>query len=143
MLRNLLSSLRAAPAASPKAETPPPAPERPARREPALPPRRVEGRREFRGLLWFPVLVVQDDEKLVVAAKAGLPHCPGCQAALALVSRPKELWECAACGTSRPGAEADFFVSESVLAQDLQEFFAAHPDFRAAPGLSAPVPLAA
>jgi hypothetical protein len=102
------------------------------------PVREVEGRREFHGLLWFPVLTVDDEDKLVVAAKAGLPHCLRCERPLALAGQREE-WVCAACGQKRPGAEADFFVADSVIAEGLKEFFAGHPGFRPAPGLSAPL----
>jgi ribosomal protein L37AE/L43A len=101
------------------------------------PPRLVEGRREFHGLLWFPVLTVRDDGKLVVAAKAGLPHCLRCERPLALAAGAREEWACASCGERRPGSEADFFVAESMLAEGIKEFFAVHPGFRLAPGLSA------
>jgi hypothetical protein len=118
-----------------------PAPEESA--EPACLPREVEGRREFHGLLWFPVLTVKDDEKLVVAAKAGLPHCVRCERPLSLVSGAREEWSCVSCGQKRPSAEVDFFVADSVIAAGLKDFFAGHPGFTAAPGLPAPARTAA
>ena len=95
----------------------------------------VEGRREFHGLLWFPVLTVQDDEKLVIAAKAGLPHCVRCERPMTLHTGAREEWACAGCGQRRPGFEADFFAADSVIVEGLKEFFDGHPGFRAAPGL--------
>jgi hypothetical protein len=115
--------LEAAPIDTPSAET--------------VPLREVEGRREFHGLLWFPVFTVKDDEKLVVAAKAGLPHCLRCERALAL-GGAREEWACATCGERRPGSEVDFFVADSVIAGGLKEFFEGHPGFRPSPSLSAP-----
>jgi ribosomal protein L37AE/L43A len=101
----------------------------------SCPPRMVEGRREFHGLLWFPVLTVQDDEKLVIAAKAGLPHCVRCERPMILRTGAREEWACAGCGQKRPGSEADFFAADSVIVEGMKEFFDGHPDFRAAPGL--------
>jgi hypothetical protein len=133
-LTRLLERFAAAPAAAENeaaaaAETP---------SAPPLPTRQVEGRREFHGLLWRPVLGVNDDEKLVVAARAGLPHCVRCERALTLAAGPRELWTCPSCGDSRPGSDADFFAAEAVIADDLREFISGHPDFRLAPTLSAP-----
>jgi len=122
-----------APAAEPPPAAPAPAP------APVVPSRRVEGRREFRGLLWLPVLEVSDDEKLVVSARAGLPHCLRCERALSLAAGPREEWECGGCGDKRPGSEVDFFATDSVVAEGLKAFFAENPGFRPAPGLSAPL----
>jgi len=106
---------------------------------PLGPARRVEGRREFRGLLWFPVLEVQDESRLVVSARAGLPHCPRCERALTLgAGAQQEEWECGSCHDRHPGTAADFFATDSVVAEGLKEFFAENPDFSPAPGLSAP-----
>jgi hypothetical protein len=102
------------------------------------PPRLVEGRREFNGLLWFPVLTVKDDERRVVAARAGLPHCVRCERAMTLASGAREEWACAGCGQKRPGSEVDFFVADSVIAAGLRDFFEGHPGFTAAPGLPVP-----
>jgi ribosomal protein L37AE/L43A len=105
---------------------------------PAAPTRQIEGRLEFHGLLWRPTLGINDEEKLVVAARAGLPHCLRCEKAMTLVSGPRELWKCAACGESRPGADADFFAAEAVISDALREFLVGNPDFRAASSLPAP-----
>lgn len=105
---------------------------------PAAPPRLVAGFVQFQGLFWHPVLGVQDETRLVVSAKAGLPHCARCDKALALEKGPREVWSCPACGDARPGTDVDFFALDSVIAAYLKDFLQAHPDFRPAPGLSAP-----
>jgi len=136
LLDKVAVAFRAAPSA-PAAELAAEASAVPAAAVEVRPVREVEGRREFHGLLWFPVLTVDDEDKLVVAAKAGLPHCLRCERPLALAGQREE-WVCAACGQTRPGSEADFFVADSVIAEGLKEFFAGHPGFRPAPSLSAP-----
>lgn len=138
MLPNLLVVLRdAALLKSAPAEQPlPPAPEAPPK--PSGPPRRVEGRIHFREMLWRPELELLEEEKLVVSAKAGLPHCADCEQALALETSPREQWTCRGCGRSHPGVDADFFAADSVVAMTLKAFFAAKPDFSPAPALSAP-----
>jgi len=101
------------------------------------PPRALESRREHYGLLWFPTLTVKEDEKLIVAAAAGLPHCPRCVRPLALSSGPPEEWSCGGCSERRPGTTADLQVTDSLVAETLKEFLSRHPDWRAAPGLGA------
>jgi hypothetical protein len=110
---------------------------------PAAPPppvtaSRFECRFERRGLLWFPSLTASDDGKLVVGASSGLPHCLRCVKPLKLVPGRVETWTCAGCGESHPGTEADLLATDEVLTDCLREFFARHPDYAPAPGLSAP-----
>ena len=100
--------------------------------------RQFECRLESRGLLWFPVLTARDGEKLVVGVSSGLPHCARCVRALKLVPGRVETWSCGVCGASHPGAAADLMETDSVLTECLREFFARHPDYAPAPGLSAP-----
>lgn len=102
-------------------------------------PRVVESRRELFGLLWFPTLTVKDEERLVVAAAAGLPHCARCVRPLALSSGSPEEWSCGGCSERRPGTAADLQVTDSLVADTLKEFLARHPGWRAAPGLASRV----
>ncbi len=120
-----------------RAERPAPKPAAVAAPKPAAPPRSVGARREFRGLLWFPVLTVSDGDKLVVSARAGLPHCPHCLRPLALAADGSERWACAACGRVSPACDADFFAMEAVVAACARDFLAKHPDFRPGPALPA------
>ncbi|MFI5346582.1 MAG: hypothetical protein ACHQ51_09435 [Elusimicrobiota bacterium] len=110
---------------------PPPVP-------PPAPVRLFECRREQYGLLWFPVLTAKDDEKLVVGVSSGLPHCPRCVKPLKVQFGRAEEWFCAACDARHPAASADLRATDMVLTDCLREFFARHPDFASAPGLSAP-----
>lgn len=125
----LASKLKAALAALSQAErrltAPPPPP----------PPRAVESRREEYGLLWFPTLTLKDDEKTVLAASAGLPHCARCVRPLALKPGPPEEWVCASCSDRRAGTAADLQVTDMVVASTLKEHLARHPGWRAAPGV--------
>ena len=105
------------------------------RSPPPAPPRAVESRRERFGLLWFPTLTVKDEEKLVVAAAAGLPHCARCVRALTLSSGPPEEWACGGCPERRPGTTADIQVTDAIVAETLEEFLARHSGWRSAPGL--------
>jgi hypothetical protein len=114
------------------APPPPPAP------APAIAPRQFECRRERAGLLWFPVLTAKDGEKSVVGVSSGLPHCVRCVLPLKLVSGRTEAWVCSGCGESHPGKSADLLETDLVLTDCLREFFARHPDYSPAPGLSAP-----
>ncbi len=99
--------------------------------------REEEGRVQFRGLLWRPVVTVDDTALLVVAARAGLPHCARCEKPLSLAAGGQERWVCPACGESHSGVETDFFAAESVAAARVREFLSGHPGFRPAPGLPA------
>lgn len=119
-------------AKTPAAPPPPPPP------PPVEEPRLVEARVEFRGLLWHPVLGVQERAGLVVSAKAGLPHCARCDKALALVSGTQETWSCAACGGFTPGRDVDFSALDGVVSVALGGFLREHPAFAPAPGLNAP-----
>lgn len=101
------------------------------------PPRALESRREHYGLLWFPTLTVKEDEKLIVAAAAGLPHCPRCVKAMSLLPGASGEWVCGGCSERRPGTAADLQVTDSLVAETLKEFLFRHPDWRAAPGLGA------
>lgn len=105
---------------------------------PPPPPRPVESRREYFGLLWFPTLTVKDDERLVVAAAAGLPHCPKCVRPMALSAGAAGEWVCAGCSDRRAGTAADIQVTDAVVADALQEYLRRHPGWRAANGLAAP-----
>jgi hypothetical protein len=118
------------------AEPPPPPP-------PSNPSRQFECRLERGGLLWFPVLTARDEEKAVVGVSSGLPHCVRCVLPLRLAPFPAEDWSCAGCGERHPGRAADLMATDAVLTECLREFFARHPDFSPAPGLSAPRPEAA
>jgi hypothetical protein len=138
MLPKIFSAFRSAVLPAPVTARRETAPELPPRSMESLPARRITGRREFHGMLWFPVFAVKDDAKLVVSAKAGLPHCVRCETPLMLESEPREQWKCALCGDARPGSEADFFVADSVVRQELLAFFEANPEYRPAPDLSAP-----
>lgn len=105
---------------------------------PPPPPSRVECRRERYGLLWFPVLTVDDASREVVGAVAGLPHCARCVRPLALAPGKVEEWFCATCDERRPASAVDLLTTDAVLADCLSEHFARHPEHRAAAGLSAP-----
>jgi hypothetical protein len=96
----------------------------------------VESRREHYGLLWFPALTLQDDERAVVAASAGLPHCARCVKPLALNPGPPEEWACATCSERRPGTAADLQVTDTVVAATLKEFLDRHAGWRAAAGVA-------
>lgn len=120
----LLARLRAARAAAAAAE-----------KNAARPPRLVEGRAERHGLLWFPVLTVDDAQKQILSALAGLPHCPRCLKPLALVAGPPEEWVCAGCEDRRAGTAADLQVVDAMIAQTIHEFVMRHADYRAAAGL--------
>lgn len=103
---------------------------------PPSPSRQVEGRVEFRGMLWHPAYGISDEAGLVVTAKAGLPHCARCDKALSLVAAAKESWCCAACGASHPGKDVDFYATDTVIAEGLAAFLAAHPGYTAAESLA-------
>ena len=105
---------------------------------PPSPPRQFECRRERSGLLWFPVLTAKDGEKLVVGVSSGLPHCVRCVRPLKLVPGRAEEWVCSGCDERHPGKAADLMATDSVLTDCLREFFARHPDFSPASGLSTP-----
>jgi len=105
---------------------------------PPCPPRQFECRRERAGLLWFPVLTAKDGEKLLVGVSSGLPHCVRCVRPLKLVLGRTEEWVCSDCGERHPGRSADLLATDLVLTDCLREFFVRHPDYAAAPGLSAP-----
>ena len=102
------------------------------------PSRRVTCRVKFREMYWHPVLAVADEARLVVTASAGLPHCARCDKPLALGGGPREAWTCAACGDAHPGADADFYAADIVVAEGLRGFMAVNPGFAAAPGLAVP-----
>ena len=108
------------------------------RRPPPPPPRVIESRRSHFGLLWFPTLTVKDEERVIVAASAGLPHCAACVRPLTLSSGPPEEWACGGCPERRPGTTADLQVIDSVIAETLKEFLLRNPGWRAAPGVGAP-----
>jgi hypothetical protein len=127
LARRLIAPRNAAPAAPVQAA--------PAPVTPPAPSRFVEGRVEFRGMLWHPVIGLADAERLIVSVKAGLPHCQRCDKALSLQGSD---WGCAACGERRPGADVDFFAMDCVIAEDLVAFFREHPDYSPAPGLNVP-----
>jgi hypothetical protein len=120
-------------AASERRNVPPP----PA---PPAPVRLFECRREQSGLLWFPVLTAKDEEKLVVGVSSGLPHCADCVRPLKVQFGRSEEWSCAGCGARHPATSADLRTTDRVLTDCLREFFARHPDYAPAPGLSAPKP---
>lgn len=100
--------------------------------------RKFECRLERHGLLWFPVLTATEDEKLVTGVASGLPHCAKCVQPLSLASGLEEEWACPGCRARHPGTAADLIATDSVLAECQREFFARHPDYSPAPGLSAP-----
>lgn len=102
------------------------------------PQRKFECRLERRGLLWFPVLTADDDVKLVIGVASGLPHCASCVQPLSLVAGLEEQWGCPGCRARHPGQAADLMATDAVLSDCLREFFARHPDYAPAPGLSAP-----
>lgn len=99
------------------------------------PPRLLQGRVEFRGMLWHPVLAVQDEERLVVSAKAGLPHCARCDKALVLERGAREVWTCTSCGDVRPGADVDLSATDGAIGEALSAFLCEHPGYAAAEGL--------
>ena len=106
-----------------------------------LPPmvtRQFECRLERSGLLWFPVLTAKDGEKVVVGVSSGLPHCALCVLPLRLVPGRREEWACGGCDALHAAAAADLVATDLVLTECLREFFSRHPDYSAAPGLSAP-----
>ncbi|MDE2140993.1 MAG: hypothetical protein KGJ84_01105 [Elusimicrobia bacterium] len=105
---------------------------------PPPPPILFECRREENGLLWFPVLTAKADEKQVVGVSSGLPHCTRCVRPLKVLFGRTEEWVCSACEARHPAAAADLRATDLVLTECLREFFARHPDFAPAPGLSAP-----
>ena len=114
---------------------------RPVPQTPPPPPsqtRQFECRSERDGLLWFPLLTAKDGEKLVVGVSSGLPHCPRCVLPLKLVSGRTEEWVCSGCDARHPGKAANLLATDEVLTVCLREFFARHPDYSPAPGLSAP-----
>ena len=100
--------------------------------------RKFECRLERRGLLWFPVLTANDDEKVVTGVASGLPHCAKCVQPLSLGAGLEEEWVCPGCRERHPGTSADLMATDSVLTECQRDFFARHPDYSAAPGLSAP-----
>ena len=114
------------------------------KRRPAPPPpssvqtRQFECRLVRSGLLWYPVLTARDDEKLVVSASSGLPHCARCVCPLKLVSDRTEEWVCSGCGERHGGRAADLMAVDAVLTDCLREFFARHPDYSPELELSAP-----
>ena len=112
----LSSKLKAARAALAEAARPPAAP------PPPPPPATVECRREAFGILWFPVLTVDETRRLVTAATAGLPHCPRCVKPMSLKAGTAGDWTCAVCGDTRAGSAADIRVTDSVLGDALTEF---------------------
>lgn len=119
-----------------------PEPPAPAPLPPPPPPEATvfaSGRVEYNGLLWHPVVGVAEDQRLVVSAKAGLPHCRDCDKPLTL-SRD---WSCPACGRSASGADADFYSMDHVTVEWLAEFLREHPDHAPAPGLPVRAPVAA
>ncbi|NNN04824.1 MAG: hypothetical protein HKL90_02890 [Elusimicrobia bacterium] len=124
-----LPSARTAPAAAPKPAAATVAPQAPHEM------REEEGRVQFRGLLWRPVVTVDDAALLVVAARAGLPHCAHCEKPLSLAAGSQERWVCPNCGEAHSGVETDFFAAESVAAARVREFLSGHPGFQPAPGL--------
>jgi hypothetical protein len=105
---------------------------------PPLPPRQFECRHERSGLLWFPVLTVKQEEKVLVGVSSGLPHCARCVRPLKLVPGRREEWVCGGCDARHPAAASDFAATDAVLSGCLSEFFTRHPDFSPAPGLSTP-----
>ena len=110
---------------------------------PQLPPppsvtRQFECRLERSGLLWFPVLTAKDGENLVVGVSSGLPHCARCVRALKLLPGRRDEWACTGCDAIHPAMAADLVATDAVLTDCLREFFARHPDYSPAPGLSAP-----
>ncbi len=117
----------AAPQAAPLAAAPP------------EPVRTVDARVEFRGLLWHPVIGVQEQARLVVSAKAGLPYCRRCDKALSLSPAAQEVWSCGACAYACPGKDVDFSALDAVVAEAVSGFLQAHPDFSPAPGLNVPL----
>lgn len=131
-LTNNLRVARLALTASERRLVPPPLP------PPPTPVRAFECRREHGDLLWFPILTAKDEEKLIVGVSSGLPHCPRCVHPLRLRSGRTEEWVCSACAARHPAAAADLKATDAVLAGCLREFFARHPAYRPAPGLSAP-----
>jgi hypothetical protein len=131
MLTDRLRSSKAELAASKRRlALPPPSP-------PSL-PRYFECRLQRHSLLWFPILTANEDEKLVVGVSSGLPHCAACVRPLKLFTGRAEEWACDGCGDRHPGSAADLTATDAVLGDCLREFFARHPDFSPAPGLSAP-----
>jgi hypothetical protein len=132
MLTDGLRVARLELAASKRRLAPPPPP------APPSPPRQFECRLERSGLLWFPVLTAKDGERLLVGVSSGLPHCARCVCPLKLASGRAEEWVCSGCGERHPGKSADLMATDAVLTDCLREFFARHPDFTPAPGLSAP-----
>jgi len=105
---------------------------------PPTPVRAFECRREHSGLLWFPILTAKDEEKLIVGVSSGLPHCLRCVRPLRLRSGRTEAWVCSACAARHPAEAADLKATDEVLTGCLSDFFARHPAYRPAPGLSAP-----
>lgn len=102
------------------------------------PTRAVEDRRERFSLIWFPTLTVKDDERLVVGAAAGVPHCARCVQPLRVapgVAGAPEEWACPRCGDRRPASIADLAVTDSVAAESVAEWIARHDGWRAATGL--------
>lgn len=99
------------------------------------------GRVEYNGLLWHPVVGVAEEARLVVSAKAGLPHCRDCDKPMSLAGGRD--WSCPACGRAASGTDADFYSMDHVTVEWLTEFLRAHPDHAPAPGLPVRVPAAA
>jgi hypothetical protein len=97
--------------------------------------RAVEDRRERFSLLWFPALTVKDDDRLVVSAAAGVPHCAKCVQPLRVASGAAEEWACPRCGDRRPASIADLSVTDSVVGESVAEFLARHDGWRAAQGV--------
>lgn len=125
-----LARLLSAP--SPKAPEPAAAPPPPP--APPAATRFVTARVKYRELLWHPVLGLAEDERLVVGAKAGLPHCAECDKPMSLGGRD---WSCAACGRTAPGASVDLFTLDRVVAAGVQSYLRAKPGSAAVPALAA------
>lgn len=109
-----------------------------ARKSEPPPTRVVEDRRERFSLIWFSTLTVKDDEKLVVSASAGTPHCARCIQPLRLaqgVAGAPEEWACPRCGDRRPSSIVDLTVTDSVAAEAAAEYLARHDGWRAAKGV--------
>ena len=93
----------------------------------------VEDRRERFSLIWFPSLTVKDDERLVVSAAAGVPHCARCVQPLRLAQG--EEWACPRCGDRRPASIVDLSVTDSVAGEAVVEYLARHDSWRADSGV--------
>ena len=88
------------------------------------------GKQEFRldryELLWFPVVTFSEQDKTILSAAPGVPHCRSCLIPLAL---NHESWDCRQCGKRNAASLADTAVTDSIVNEALRYFSERHPGY--------------